>query len=247
MLGGAPVAPPPPKRSPGMTLFRAHATPRRLARLLLCLVTAATGGCRSEGGEEKRPEPSRTPTEAPAAEQPAGLHGLGGVEGVQASYDQSRQPARFIAALGITPGQRIADVGAGLGYFTQRLSEAVGPAGQVVATDINDESLKRLRARMSERKNVVVRKVEPDEPGLEPGAYDLILLSEVDHFLSDRVAYLTRLRLALTPNGRIAVTHLRAMRPPLAAAAQQAGYSIVSEYDGLPDHYLLFLQPASSR
>jgi SAM-dependent methyltransferase len=237
----------PSKEHSLMTLFRAQATPRHLARLLLCLVTATTGACRSESGEAKSREPTRAATEAPAVEQPVDLHGLGGVEGVQASYDQSRQPARFIAALGITPGQRIADVGAGLGYFTQRLSEAVGPTGQVVATDINDEALKRLRARMSERKNVVVRKVEPDEPGLEPGAYDLILLSEVDHFLSDRVAYLGMLRLALTPNGRIAVTHLRAMRPPLVAAAKQAGFAIVSEYDGLPDHYLLFLQPLSSQ
>jgi hypothetical protein len=37
------------------------------------------------------------------------------------------------------------------------------------------------------------------------------------------------------------------MRPPLVAAAEEAGYSIVSEYDDLPDHYLLFLQPSSSQ
>ncbi|MGE6759432.1 class I SAM-dependent methyltransferase [Corallococcus interemptor] len=180
-------------------------------------------------------------------EEPTDLHGTGGVEGVDAAYDRARQPARFIAALGITPGQRIADVGAGQGYFTQRLAEAVGPSGHVVATDINDEAIRRLAARMLGRKNVEVRKVEPDAPGLEPGAYDLILLSEVDHFLADRVDYLTRLRPALTPQGRIAVTHLRAMRPPLVAAAQAAGYTLVSEYNDLPDHYLVFLRPSVSR
>ncbi|WP_246356983.1 class I SAM-dependent methyltransferase [Pyxidicoccus fallax] len=207
----------------------------------------AAGGCRSEGGEGKRPEPALPPAEAAAKAPPSELHGVGGVEGERAAYDESRQPAKVIAALGLAPGQRVADVGAGLGYFIPRLSDAVGPAGQVVATDINDEALARLRARMAERKNVVVRKVGPDEPGLEPGAYDLILLSEVDHFLSDRVAYLTKLRSALTPNGRIAVTHLRALRPPLVAAAEDAGYSVVSEYEGLPNHYLLLLQPSSSR
>ncbi|PTL81248.1 class I SAM-dependent methyltransferase [Vitiosangium sp. GDMCC 1.1324] len=215
--------------------------------LLLLMATAMTGACRSEHGEEKPREPAPASTKAPASEQPSELHGVGGVEGVQPSYDQARQPAKVIAALGIAPGQRIADVGAGLGYFTPRLSDAVGPTGQVVATDIDDEALKRLRARMSDRKNVVVRKVAPDEPGLEPGAYDLILLSEVDHFFPDRAAFLKKLRAALTPNGRIAVTHLRAMRPPLVAAAQAAGYAVVSEYDGLPEHYLLFLQPASSQ
>lgn len=211
------------------------------------MVMATMGACRSEGGEGKRREPAQAPAEAPVSERPAELHGVGGVEGVQPSFDQSRQPAKVIAALGIVPGQRVADVGAGLGYFTPRLSDAVGSAGQVVATDINDEALARLRARMSERKNVVVRKVAPDEPGLEAGTYDLILLSEVDHFLADRVAYLVKLRSALTPNGRVAVTHLRALRPPLVAAAQEAGYSVVSEYEGLPDHYLLFLQPSVSQ
>jgi len=215
--------------------------------LLLLVATAMTGACRSEHGEGKPREPVPASTKAPASEQPSELHGVGGVEGVQPSYDQARQPAKVIAALGIAPGQRVADIGAGLGYFTQRLSDAVGLAGQVVATDINDEALQRLRARMSDRKNVVVRKVAPDEPGIEPGAYDLILLSEVDHFFQDRAAFLTKLRAALTPSGRIAVTHLRAMRPPLVAAAQAAGYTVVSEYDGLPEYYLLFLQPASSQ
>ncbi|WP_233583399.1 class I SAM-dependent methyltransferase [Corallococcus sp. CA053C] len=207
----------------------------------------ATGACRSEGSKEERREAARAPVQAPAPEQPAPLHGVGGVEGDDAAYDRSRQPARVIAALGITPGQHVADIGAGLGYFTPRLSDAVGPTGQVVSTDIDDEVLRRLRARVSERKNVVVRKAAPDEPGLEAGTYNLILLSEVDHFLSDRVAFLTRLRAALTPEGRIAVTHLRAMRPPLVAAAQAAGYAIVSEDTSLPDHYLLFLQPAASQ
>ncbi|WP_241759306.1 class I SAM-dependent methyltransferase [Pyxidicoccus parkwayensis] len=232
-----------------MTPSRAHVAPRRLTFVLLGVVTAALGACRSESGEAKHQEPAQKAAAAPvpAQEPPTELHGVGGIEGEQAAYDQSRQPAKFIAALGLSQGQHVADVGAGLGYFTPRLSEAVGPTGQVVATDINDEALALLRKRMSERKNVVVRKVSPDDPGLEPDKYDLILLSEVDHFFSDRVDYLNRLRPALTPTGRIAVTHLRAMRPPLVAAAQAAGYAITSEYNELPEHYLLFLQPAASR
>ncbi|WP_223634338.1 class I SAM-dependent methyltransferase [Corallococcus sp. EGB] len=206
------------------------------------MVTAACA-CRSESKAEAPPAPVAATAPEPSAE----MHGVGGVEGVDAAYDRSRQPARFVAALGLSPGQRVADVGAGLGYFTPRLADAVGPTGQVVATDIDGEAIQRLRARMLGRRNVEVRKVEPDEPGLEGGAYDLILLSEVDHFFANRVDSLTRLRPALTPQGRIAVTHLRAMKPPLVAAAQAAGYAIVSEVNDLPDHYLLFLRPTVSR
>ncbi|RKH27017.1 class I SAM-dependent methyltransferase [Corallococcus praedator] len=230
----------------GMTLFRAQAASRHLVRWCLCLVTVATAACRSENKEGARQDVPPAAAQAATPEAPAELHGVGGVEGVDPAYDQSRQPSRFVAALGLSPGQRIADVGAGLGYFTLRLSDAVGPTGRVVATDINDEALKQLRQRVFGRKNVEVRKVTPDTPGLEPGTYDVILLAEVDHFLPDRVAFLESLRPALTPNGRIAVTHLRAMRPPLVAAAQAAGYAVVSEFNDLPVHYLLFLQPVRS-
>ncbi|MCE9669845.1 class I SAM-dependent methyltransferase [Myxococcus stipitatus] len=211
------------------------------------LVSMTAGACRSERTEAPVPEPVRAGSPTPASAPSAPIHGVGGVEGQSPAYDASRQPAKFIAALGLTAGQRVADVGAGLGYFVPRLAEAVGPTGQVVATDVDDEALQQLRARMLGRKNVTVRKVAPDDPGLEANTYDLILLSEVDHFFEDRVTYLNRLRPALTPGGRIAVSHLRALRQPLVEAATAAGYAIVSEYPELPAHYLLFLQPTVSR
>ncbi|TSC34207.1 methyltransferase [Corallococcus sp. Z5C101001] len=229
-----------------MTPMRSQAVPRPLMGLCVCLVLAGTAACRSEGAKEERREAPRAAVEVTEKDTPTPMHGVGGIEGEDPTFDQARQPARVIAALGIAPGQHIADIGAGRGYFTLRLSDAVGPEGQLVSTDVDDAVIQQLRMRVSARKNVVVRKVGPDDPGLEAGAYDLILLSEVDHFLSDRAAYLMKLRAALAPHGRIAVTHLRAMRPPLVAAAQAAGLFIASEDTSLPDHYLLILQPASS-
>jgi 2-polyprenyl-3-methyl-5-hydroxy-6-metoxy-1,4-benzoquinol methylase len=119
----------------------------------------------------------------------------------------------------------------------------VGPTGRVVATDIDDDALDAVRAHARRVDNVTVRKAEPDEPGLEPAAYDVIWMSEMDHFLADRAAFLRKLRPSLAPNGRIAVTHVRALEAPLKAAAEQAGYVVTGELDSLPDHSLLFLQP----
>jgi ubiquinone/menaquinone biosynthesis C-methylase UbiE len=158
-----------------------------------------------------------------------------------AAFDQYRQPNRVVAALGLRRGQRVADVGAGHGYLTFRLADAVGSEGLVVATDIDDEALDALRSHKA--KNVVVRKVSPSEPGLEAGSFDLILLSEVDQYLPDRVAFLKKLRTMLAPGGRIAVTNRRGFRPALVEAAEQAGYQIVGEFNELPAHFLLFLQP----
>jgi ubiquinone/menaquinone biosynthesis C-methylase UbiE len=147
-----------------------------------------------------------------------------------------------VAALGLSKGQRVADVGAGRGYLTFRLADAVGPTGRVVATDIDDAALAALRAHPS-RANVVVRKVARDDPGLEPSAYDLILLSEVDHYLADRVDFLRKLRPALAAGGRLAVTNRRAFRAPVLAAAARAGYAVGAEVADLPAHFLIFLAP----
>jgi ubiquinone/menaquinone biosynthesis C-methylase UbiE len=165
-------------------------------------------------------------------------------EAARASYDRFRQPDRVVAALGLARGQRVADVGAGRGYLTFRLADAVGPTGRVVATDIDDAALDALRARMPAPANVVVRKVAAGDPGLEPASFDLILLSAVDQYLADRVEYLTKLRAALAPGGRIAVTNRRSFRAPLLAAAERAGYVVVSEVPDLPVDFLVILEPA---
>jgi 2-polyprenyl-3-methyl-5-hydroxy-6-metoxy-1,4-benzoquinol methylase len=173
-----------------------------------------------------------------------GFKPIGGIEGNNPGYDASRAPAKVVAALGLTAGQRVADVGAGRGYLTLRLADAVGAKGRVVATDVDDDAIATLQERTKGRAQVSVRKTRPDDPMLEAGAYDLILLSEVDHFLHDRLAFLRKLKGALAPNGHLAVTHVRAMRPPLETAAREAGFVVASEYDGLPDHYLLIFAPA---
>jgi predicted methyltransferase len=158
-----------------------------------------------------------------------------------AARDRIRQPARVVAALGLAPGQRVADVGAGRGYLTFRLAEVVGAKGRVVATDVDGRALAVVRA--AQRSNVVTRQVAADDPGLEAAFYDLVLLSEVDHYLPDRVAYLRKLRAALAPAGRIAVTNRRAFRVPLLAAAAEAGYTVAGEVTDLPFHFLVLLRP----
>jgi predicted methyltransferase len=168
----------------------------------------------------------------------------------RASYDRYRRPERVVAALGLSPGQRVADVGAGSGYLTFRLAAAVGPTGRVVATDIDAAALDVVRARAraeagrADQAPVVAREVTPSDPGLEPGAYDLVLLAEVDQYLPDRADYLARLRAALAPGGRIAVSNRHLYRAPLLAAATQAGLTIASEATDLPAHFLIVFRPA---
>jgi predicted methyltransferase len=51
----------------------------------------------------------------------------------------------IVAALALTAGSRVADVGAGDGFFTLRLARAVGPEGLVLAVDIDPKMLELLK------------------------------------------------------------------------------------------------------
>src|SRR5262245_56369640 len=111
----------------------------------------------------------------------------------QARFDADRRPEKVVAALGIGPGSRVADIGAGSGLLTVHLARAVRPNGRVVATDIDGAVLDLLQSRLAAAglADVVERRiVAADQPGLEPGAYDAILLAEVDHYFSDEVTWL---------------------------------------------------------
>jgi 2-polyprenyl-3-methyl-5-hydroxy-6-metoxy-1,4-benzoquinol methylase len=165
-------------------------------------------------------------------------------QGRPPDMDRYRRPDLLIAALHIGAGGVVADVGAGAGYLTHRLAARVGPTGRVVATDIDAAQLGRIGPSGPGEAPIVTRTVSPTEPGLEAGAYDLILLSEVDHLLADRAAYLRKLVPALKRGtGRIAVSNRRAHRAAVLEAAARAGLTVKSDYQGLPAHFLIEVMP----
>jgi predicted methyltransferase len=162
----------------------------------------------------------------------------------QTAYDRYRQPDRIVAALALAPGMRVADVGAGRGYLTTRIAAAVGPTGRVVATDIDGAALAAMPNGTPGGGPIETRVVTADDSGLEPGAYNRILLAEVDQYVPDRVAYLEHLQRALTPNGFIAVSNRQLYRAPLVAAAVKAGLRVIELPVALPAHFFVRLEVA---
>ena len=121
-----------------------------------------------------------------------------------------QQPGRVMETLGFRPGARVADVGAGSGYFTVRIARAVGPDGVVVATDIRREMLEYLEQRLAQEgiENVRTVLAEKDDPGLSPASFDTILMVDVWHYIRDP-AFAGKLREALAPGGRVVVIDYR--------------------------------------
>jgi len=121
--------------------------------------------------------------------------------------DAYQKPDEVMATLAFRPGERVADIGAGSGYFTRRISKAVGPAGVVWAIDIAPDVLEYLevRARREGLANIRVQKVQPDDPQLPAGGVDTILMVDTLHYVKERAAYARKLKAGLAPGGRVVV------------------------------------------
>lgn len=112
-----------------------------------------------------------------------------------------------VAAARVEPGMSVADIGAGEGYYTVRLSPLVGPRGRVLGQDIVPETRDRLAERVQKEglDNVTVRLGEPADPKLPPAGFDRIFLVHMYHEVSDPYAFLWHLVGGLKPGGEVIV------------------------------------------
>ena len=119
-----------------------------------------------------------------------------------------RQEAETVMDLaGIEPGMTVADVGAGEGYYTVRLATRVGDTGRVLASDINEDALRRLGSRVERDRldNVSIKPGLPEDPRLPVNSFDRILLVHMYHEVEEPYAFLWRLRPALRDKGHVVV------------------------------------------
>ena len=121
--------------------------------------------------------------------------------------DRAGEAERVMELAGIAPGMWVADVGAGEGYYTVRLSRAVGPKGRVLAEDIVPAVRDRLSDRIQRESldNVAVKLGAPDDPMLPAGSFDRIFLVHMYHEVASPYAFLWHLRESLKPGGLVIV------------------------------------------
>ena len=113
----------------------------------------------------------------------------------------------IFAAMGVRPGSVVADVGAGGGYFTLKLSRAVGNTGRVYAVDVGADVISRLRERVSSEglTNVELVHSATDDPKLPSATLDAALIVNAYHEMNEHQAMLQQLKTALKPAGRLVI------------------------------------------
>lgn len=144
--------------------------------------------------------------------------GVAGAPWLDRSERESEEaPTRALQIIDVVAGSTVADIGAGSGYFTERLSRLVGPRGRVIATDIQQGMLDLMAERIARGRltNVTLVLGEPANPRLVRESIDLALMVDVYHELSDPQRVLRHIRDALKPRGRLVLIEYKGEDPTI--------------------------------
>jgi arsenite methyltransferase len=175
----------------------------------------------------------------------------------RAQRDEWQKPDEVVKALDLKPGDVVADVGAGSGYFTRRLAKVVAPAGKVYAVDVAADILAYLKERAEREglRNIVTIVSQPDDPMLPAKSVDLVFFCDTTHHIDHRVAFYRKLAPAVKAHGRMAIIDYPPDSPhaphqpeqlvprsQVISEAEQAGFKFVKDFQFLPYHYFLMFE-----
>lgn len=138
--------------------------------------------------------------------------GAGWLERPSRSLEE--QPDRAIAALDLNPSDIVADIGAGTGYFSVRMSSRV-PQGKVIAVDVQPEMLEIVEdiKRDKNINNIETVLGDVDNPHLAPNSIDLAMMVDAYHEFAYPREMMQAIVAALKPNGRVALLEYRGENP----------------------------------
>jgi predicted methyltransferase len=189
------------------------------------------------------PAPAHRPTSTPYTGDLSIFDNAGRAERLQINH--------VMDTLGIVPGKRVADLGAGSGFFTVLAAQRVGDKGMVYAEDINPVAIQYIDARLKKEalRNVKTVLGKPDNP-LLPAPVDAVLLLKTYHEIAQPVALFRNLRPSLAKDAKLGVidrngngTDHGVGRDVVIREMKAAGYKVVQQEDykkdGM-DYFLVF-------
>jgi arsenite methyltransferase len=168
--------------------------------------------------------------------------------------DAYQKPHEVMMALALEQGEKIADIGAGAGYFSLRFAQHVGATGRVFAVDISPDMIIHLNQRIRDAglDNVRTILALADDPLLAASSVDRIFICETWHHIGNHSRYLAQLKKILKPGGQVIIidfqknamtvgppAEMRIAREDVMKELEQNGFRLAHENTFLPYQYFL--------
>jgi arsenite methyltransferase len=172
--------------------------------------------------------------------------------------DAYQKPHEVLTALNIKPGEVIADIGAGSGYFSFRLAHFVSEKGKVYAVDVSPDMIKYINRRIRETKtsNVVSILADNDDPLLPDRSVNRFFICDVWHHVDNQPKYLSLMKKMLKPGGEVVMIDFHKKELPFGPPMQMKiaredvikqmeanGFRLSKEHTFLPYQYFLVFAP----
>lgn len=167
--------------------------------------------------------------------------------------EEKLQINRVMDILGIREGSRVADIGAGSGWFTVRAARRVGARGAVYAVEINEEYLRHIAERAAKEQLPNVRTIlgKEDDPLLPKASVDAVLLLKTYHEIAEPIRLMRSLRRSLSAGALVGIIDRNGAGDDhglddrkVIKEAERAGFTLVSQHDFVKpdgmDYFLVF-------
>jgi ubiquinone/menaquinone biosynthesis C-methylase UbiE len=158
----------------------------------------------------------------------------------------------------LKPGEVVADIGAGSGYFTFHLARHVGEKGKVYAVDVSPDMILHINRRIRDAKatNVVSILADPADPLLPDQSVNRFFICDVWHHVENQTKYLSLMKKMLKPGGEIVMIDFHKKELPFGPPLQMKiaredlikqmasnGFRLTKEHTFLPYQYFLVFVP----
>jgi arsenite methyltransferase len=168
--------------------------------------------------------------------------------------DAYQKPREVLHALGLRPGETIADIGAGSGYFTFHLARQVGAQGKIYAVDVSPDMIRHINRRIRDAKanNIVSVLAEPDDPLLLEQSVDRFFVCNVWHHVENQTKYLSLMKKMLKQDGEVIMIdfhqadipvgpppQMKIAREEVIKQMESHGFRLKREHTFLPYQYFL--------
>jgi ubiquinone/menaquinone biosynthesis C-methylase UbiE len=135
--------------------------------------------------------------------------------------EEEEKPGIVLDAIKLKPGDAVADIGSGTGYFSWRIAQRIGDKGTVYGVEIQQEMLDLMAARMAERKIANVKGIlgTVTDPKLPAAGIDLVIMVDVYHEFDHPFEMMVNICKALKPGGRVVFVEYRGEDPTVPIKA----------------------------